>query len=208
MNVPLWRIALSIALLVLVLEPGTAWAGGYGAYLETEFSEAELTDDRLDRDFNAKLGGLGMLWDSHIAADNLLNYRLGVGYRLGRRSIHRQDNETVNGFIFDQTIGVSLLRSSRFRVWAGPSVRFNVDWYSSQGDLDIVDVGIGFGPRIGANYHLTDRLSLTSSLSFHYAFLSENIENSGSNQTYEGSQYIVGLRLGVFWRGEYDNWDE
>ena len=207
-TVALLRVALSVVLLGMGFGSETAVAGGYGGYLEGEFSYGELDDHDLHRDFDAKMGGLGLIYDGNIAVDELLNYRLAFGYRLGRRSLDEHSNETVNGLTFDQTIGVGLLRNSRIRVWGGPSLRFSVDWYSSTGDLDIVDVAIGIGPRVGINYHLNDRISLTTSLSYHGMFLSENVESNGSNETFNGPQHIVGLRVGVLWRGEGDAWGD
>lgn len=206
--VPQWRVALSIVLLGMALGSGTALAGGYGAYLESEFSFAKIDDNGVHRDFDAKMGGLGFIWDGNIAVDELLNYRLSFGYRVGRRFLDAHSNETVNGLTFDQTLGMAPFRNSRFRVWGGPSLRFSVDWYSSAGDLDIVDVAIGIGPRIGVNYHLNEKISLTTSLSYHYMYLAENIESNGSNETFDGPQHIVGLRVGILFRGEDDIWDD
>ena len=207
---PLWRFALCLALLGLGLElglqPGTARAGGYGGYLEGDLTFAKLKDGDLHRDFDAMMGGLGLLYDGNIAGNELLNYRLAFGYRLGRRIIDGQRNETVNGLTFDQTLGFGLLRNSRIRIWGGPALRIDVDWYSSSGDRDIVDVSIGVGPRVGINYHLNDRISLTTSVAYHLMYLSENIESNGANETFDGPQHIVGLRVGVLWRGEDDLW--
>ena len=202
------RVALVVVWLGLGLGSETALAGGYGGYLEGEFSSAKLEDNSLNRDFDADMGGLGFMYDGNIAVDQPLNYRLAFGYRLGRRSIDGLSNETVNGLVFDQTLGYAPLRNSQFRLWGGPSLRFSVDWYSSVGDFDIVDVAIGIGPRVGVNYHLNDRISLTSSLAYHYMYMSENIESNGANETYRGPQHMVGVRIGILWRREGDAWGE
>lgn len=192
---------------VLGLGAGTAHAGGYGGYLESEISSSNIDDGGRDRAFDAEMWGLGVMWDGNIAVDELLNYRIEFGYRLGKRDLDEHSNETVNGITLDQTLGVGFFRRSLFRVWAGPSVRLNFDWYSSAGDRDIVDVAIGVGPRVGVNIHLTETISLTTSVAYHYMYLSELIEFDGLNKTVDGPQHIVGVRIGVLWRGEDDVWD-
>ena len=87
-------------------------------------------------------------------------------------------------------------------------MRLNFDWYSSAGDVDIVDVAIGMGPRVGLNLHLTDTLSVTGSVAYHYMYLSENLESEGLNTTVDGPQHIVGFRIGILWRAENDVWDD
>ena len=194
-------------LVVLGLSAATAHAGGYGVYLESEISSSKINDHGRDRGFDAEMWGLGFMWDGNIAVDELMNYRLEVGYRLGERDLDEHSNETVNGFTIDQTLGFGFFRSSLIRAWAGPSVRLNFDWYGTQGDVDIVDVAIGLGPRVGLNLHLTETLSATTSVAYHYMYLSELIESRGLNKTIDGPQHIVGVRVGLLWRGEDDVWD-
>ncbi len=204
--VRLLRVALAVAM--LGFGSGVAQAGGYGGYLEGEFSFSGINDHGVDRGFEAQMGGLGLIYDGNIAVDELLNYRLGFGYRLGSRDLDDGGTETVNGLTLDQTLGLGFLRNSLVRVWAGPSLRLNFDWYGNAGDVDIMDVSIGVGPRFGVNLHVTDRISLTSSVAYHYMYLSENLESQGLNQTIDGPQHMVGLNLGILWRSEDDIWGE
>lgn len=204
-------VVLSCALVtlgVLGFGASTAHAGGYGGYVESEISWSNISDGGRDRAFDAEMWGIGFMWDGNIATDELLNYRIEVGYRLGKRDLDEHSNETVNGFTIDQTLGVSFLRNNLYRVWAGPSVRLNFDWYSSVGDVDIVDVGIGIGPRVGVNIHVTPQISVTTSVAYHYMYLSELIESEGVNKTVDGPQHIVGVRVGILWRGEDDIWGD
>lgn len=193
---------------VWVASGSAAHAGGYGGYLESEISNSKIDDHGLDRGFDAEMWGLGFMYDGNIAVDELLNYRLNIGYRVGRRDLDEQPNETVHGLTMDNTLGLGFFRNSRFRVWAGPSVRLSFDWYESPGDVDIVDVAIGIGPRLGVNVHLTDTISVTSSVAYHYMYLSELIESNGINRTVDGPQHMVGVRIGVLWRGEDDIWED
>ncbi|MCP4036739.1 MAG: hypothetical protein GY733_07375 [bacterium] len=194
-------------LFVLVLGAGPALAGGWGGYLEGEFSNSKIKDHGIDRGFDAAMGGIGALWDSDISTADLLNFRLGAGYRLGERDLDEAKDETVNGLTLDATIGYGALRRQTFRVWGGPSARLNFDWYGSAGDVDVVDVAIGIGPRIGVNLNLGERLTLTASTSYHYMYLAEQIESNGSNRTVDGPQHMFGVRIGLLWRGEDDLWE-
>ncbi|MFT5444366.1 MAG: hypothetical protein ACI8W3_003421 [Myxococcota bacterium] len=204
--VQLLQVLLTLALLGFAAP--AAHAGGKGVYLEGEFASSNLDDHGINRSFDAKMGGLGFLYDGNVEADNALNYRLQFGYRLGKRELDKHSDQTVNGLTLDNTLGYGLLRSELVRVWAGPSLRLNVDWYSSVGDVDIVDVGVGIGPRIGMNMHLTDTLSLTTSVAYHYMYLSELLESEGVNRTIDGPQHIVGVNIGFLWRGVNDVWED
>ncbi len=205
-TVPLLQVVLTAALLCFGV--GTARAGGLGGYVESEFSTSNINDHGRDRGFDAAMGGLGFIYDGNVAADALLNYRITFGYRLGRRDPDEEKNETVNGLTLDQTLGFGLLRNSRMRVWGGPSIRLNFDWYGRAGDIDIVDVAIGVGPRVGVNVHLGDRISLTTSVAYHYMYLSELEESNGINRTIDGPQHMVGIHLGILWRSEDDVWGD
>lgn len=210
MAVKLLRVVVPLVGIVAVgLYAATAHAGN-GGYVEGEFSFSKINDHGLDRGFDAAMWGIGFMYDGNVVADELLNYRLEVGYRVGEREfdLDKLSDETVNGFTIDQTLGMGFFRTPMLRVFAGPSVRLNFDWYSSAGDVDIVDVAIGMGPRVGLNLHLTDTLSVTGSVAYHYMYLSENLESKGLNTTVDGPQHIVGFRIGILWRAENDVWDD
>jgi len=200
------RIACACLLLFVLLSPARAFASGLGGYLEGEWSWSEINDHGEDRGFDASMGGLGVLWDSHVASPDPFNFRLAFGYRLGERDLDAAKDELVNGLTLDTTVGYGLWSNAQWRLWAGPSARLSYDWYSSAGDVDIVDLGIGIGPRVGANFHISETLSVTGSIAYHYTYLSELIERDGKNRTIDGPQHIVGLRIGLLWRDDaYDD---
>jgi len=185
---------------------GPAYAGGFGGYLEGEFSNSQIKDHGVDRGFDAAMGGIGFLWDSDVSTADPLNFRFGFGYRVGERDLDEGGDETVNGLTLDSTIGYGAFRNEAFRLWGGPSLRLNFDWYSESGDRDIVDVAVGIGPRLGINFHLGGRLTLTASASYHYMYLSEQIERRGFNRTVDGPQHMFGVRVGMLLRGRDDLW--
>ena len=238
--IPMFKApARPLALLVVASLLGAAapaWAGGFGLALETEWTNSDISDaipfneGRVNRDFDQWMGGIGFSYDTNVAADELVNYRMKVGYRVGRRTyddkrtfnvprrvesvdpdqetlVVDQDEETVNAFTLHQTVGFGFVRNERFRVWAGPSVRLNVDWYTPTTDLDVVNVAIGMGPEIGVNYHVSDRLSLSLSASYNYMYLSESLELTGPDTRFDGGQHMAALALTFFWRTVDDTFD-
>jgi len=226
-------VALAVAAAVLV--SSDARAGGYGVYLEAEFSDASLdkfialNDDKVVRDFKSAMGGFGFIYDSNVSRDEPFNYRFKVGYRYGHRDwdengtvtiprsqdtqdpdltpvSFKQDSDDIQGVTFNQTLGYGFVRNSTLRAWAGPTVRLNVDWYGAATDIDVVDVAIGGGPELGINYHLNDELSISGSLSYGYFYLAEHFESNGDDEKIEGSQHILALTISILWRNESDRW--
>jgi hypothetical protein len=234
------RAAKSLAVAVTVLAAaalvsGDARAGGYGVYLEAEYSDASLDSfiafntEKVNRDFESGMGGLGFVYDTNVSRDEPFNYRFKIGYRFGRRDwdentkvtfprapdqqdpdtspiSFNQDAKDAQGVTLNQTLAWGFFRNQTVRVWAGPAVRLNIDWYGVATDLDVVDVGIGGGPELGINYHLNEQISLSTSLSYSYLYLSENFDTIGDDKEINGSQHFVALSISVFFRTESDRW--
>ena len=236
---PIKRLALTMALLgVISLTANAAHAGGHGLYAEFEHAwtsiEGDLTFNspvKVNRDFDDSMGGVGFLYDTNVATDTLINYRVRVGYRAGKRnwnkkrtvtlesrtcqedplcesSEFKQDSETVQGLTFNQTLGFGLIRRPEYRVWMGPTMRVNVDWYGADTHLDIVDVSVGGGPEIGVNYHLNDRMSATASFSYNFMYFGEYFETVGHDKRFDGSQHLLTLSVGFLFRTEFDLFED
>ena len=220
---------------VTSLTADTAHAGGYGLYAEFEHAWTSVDGNlafnspvEINRDFDDSMGGVGFMYDTNVATDTLMNYRVRVGYRAGKRnwdkkrediifatrtsqedplgesSTFSQDSETVQGLTFNQTLGFGLIRRPDYRVWMGPTMRVSVDWYGATTDLDIVDVSVGGGPEIGLNYHLSDRMSATASFSYNFMYFGEYFETTGHDQRFDGSQHLLTLSVGFLFRTEFD----
>ena len=77
---------------VASLTANTAHAGGYGLYTEFEHAWTSVDGDlafnsgKVNRDFDDSMGGVGFLYDTNVATDTLINYRIRVGYRAGKRN--------------------------------------------------------------------------------------------------------------------------
>ncbi len=223
-----------------VLTSSDAQAGGYGLYLEGEFSQASIDKifsfaaEKIDRDFKSAMGGVGFIYDSNVARDEPINYRIKIGYRHGRRKwddksdvaipsagdpddtdarpitfiTFEPKSEWVPGLTFNQTVGYGFIRTPLYRVWAGPTLRFDVDWYGVATDLDVVDLAVGGGPELGINYHLNDHLSLSASLSYNFLYIAEHFETTGTDQRLQGSQHLLALTVSLLFRNESDRWGE
>ncbi len=183
------------------------------------------------RDFRSGMGGLGFVYDTNIARDEPINYRFKIGYRYGQRKWDKTDTITVprnldkpnafaqvitfepksrsaQGLTLNQTLGYGFVRNQAYRVWAGPTVRLNIDWYGVATDLDIVDVAFGGGPEIGINYHLGDNLSVGASVSYNFLYLGEHFETTGDDQRFDGYQHLLALSISVFFRSEFDRFGD
>lgn len=229
-------MALAIALLGSALSmAGSAHARGYGLYVEGEYADTSVdgriafNTEKIIRDFDDTMLGVGFLFDSNVAADSLLNYRFRVGYRHANRSWDKKqtinvprrtdqedvlettttfesDSQRVQGVTFNQTLGFGLLRRPTYRFWAGPTLRLNVDWYGVATDLDLVDVSVGGGPEIGLNYHLGDTMSVSATFAYHYMYFGEHFESTGEDIRFDGSQHLLTLSIGFLFREEFDRW--
>ncbi|MBW2387875.1 MAG: hypothetical protein JRG89_05500 [Deltaproteobacteria bacterium] len=253
---------LNVTALILALVTAAVWApddaraGGYGLYLEADFSDASIdkqfsfseqgfifsdpnfsfSDEKTDVGFEAAMGGIGFIYDTNVARDEPLNYRVKMGFRVGRRKpddktpisipgqvpiaddmtgnevnnpiTFKPKTETILGLTLNHTLGYGFMRRPSFRIWAGPTMRINVDWYGATTDLDIVDVSVGGGPEIGFNYHLSDQLSLSTSLAYNYLYISEHFETTGEDRRLEGSQHLLALSVSLLFRTESDRWSK
>lgn len=224
------RHAIAVAVLAAFVMPsGSSSAGGHGVFFESEYSDASIekslsfNDGRVNRDFDGFMFGAGYIYDTNIATDNPISYRIRLGYRVGKRTpddkttiilanrlapedsdisdtIAPVKSKTAQGVTLSQTVAYGFIRNETYRIWAGPTVRLNADWYGLATNVDVVDIAFGGGPEIGINYHLNDRISLTSSLAYSVLYFAEHFESKGKDPTFKGYQHHVGLTFSVLWR--------
>lgn len=229
----LFGVGLAVLLSLSPLVAPEARAGGYGAALEYEWTDSDISEPipfnpgRTQRDFEQHMGGFQFVYDTNVARDEVLNYRVRVGFRVGERKYDdkqdvrvprrtddedpdeetisfEQDEESLWGFTFHQTVGYGFLRDERYRVWAGPSVRLNVDWHSPTTNLDVINVAFGAGPELGINYHLSDRISLGLTATYNIMYLSEVLQVNGPDRDFDGYQHMGAIAIHFFWRSEDD----
>lgn len=172
--IPNRRVLVALVAIVLhaSLSAGQARAAGYGAFFEygwdtvTTGGDLEvlpsLTGIPLSV-FDRNSFGVGFSFDSNLARDRVFNNRLDVGFHI--TDFANVDAPGGKGLVVNNAFGFGLYRGEKSRLWIGPAVRVDADWYDID---DVVDVQVGWGPQIGFNRHLGR--NLTATLSFAYNF--------------------------------------
>jgi hypothetical protein len=165
-----WTLALALVL----LSSGSAMAGGTGLFIEYGRNIAapggDIGDpggaalDLLDRNELA----VGISFDSNLAReDDLFNFRFDIGYH--RASFASGVSDAVfgdsNGAMLNGAFGFGLLRTSGMRLWLGPALRMNFDYY---GASELFDYQLGIGPQVGLNFNLGGNATVTLSTAYNY----------------------------------------
>ena len=149
-------------------------AGGIGLFIEYGRNVAatggdigsppEPVLDLLDRNELA----IGITTDSNLASeDDLFNFRFDLGYH--RASFANGFSEAIfgssNGAMMNGAFGVGLLRTSGLRLWLGPAVRMNFDYF---GQSEIFDYQVGVGPQAGINLNFGGNSTIVISAAYNY----------------------------------------
>src|SRR5437870_4786207 len=130
-------LVLTLAVLVIATVQD-ARATGLGLY----FEYGNVFDGQLDHtiagdvDFDEDHFGGGFSFDTNVAADNLFNYRLDVGYQKVEGDYGPFGDVDGDGIVLDNAFGFGEFRSDRARVWIGPAVRLTFDFFD---DVPIFD---------------------------------------------------------------------
>lgn len=136
------------------------------------FPESDLLN-LLDRNEFA----IGFSMDTNVAADRLFNYRLDFGFH---RSMWVNDDDPLdrvlalalgrpsgssNGIMLNNVFGFGVLRTPAVRVWLGPAIRMNFDYY---GDGEAFDYQLGIGPQLGINFNMGSVFTIVLSSAYNY----------------------------------------
>ncbi len=174
-------------------------AAGVGLQAGYAYGAQEVDYEQVRVNFDNHRFRLGVAFDTSLARDRLLHYRVGVSYV---RTTNDAD-DVSNGASIDQAVGFGLLRSAKARVWAGPALRVGVDIYEGEGN-DLFDITWGLGPRLGVNWHVSSRLTLAASFAYHYQFVREKVRDALGTEVFHGSEHLFGLTLSLFVRSRDD----
>jgi hypothetical protein len=143
-----------------VMAYGLGVYGSYG-YGWADWKSDSSTSGRLEKD--AGHYGIGILFDTAVAKDELFNYRLNLGYeKLKARPGEGTLSYDLDGVIIDNDFGFGLIRTKSVRVWVGPELRLQY-WrgYTTGSNYHDTNIfGVGIGPVIGLNYHFGPLVSL------------------------------------------------
>lgn len=190
---------LSTLLSVCIAVPNSM-ALGLGLYWTSAWGDAayDAEDDSNTWDFDAEIErrGYGLVLDTAIAKDRLVNLRLNTGYYNWQED---QDGEIIDldGFQAVIDLGFGIVRNQYLRFWMGAEISAAYGDGSIEGfdAFEAYLINVGAGPVAGFNFHFSDRISLGIKAGYLYErFIGEG-ENTITDVTvdYEGytGQYFV-----------------
>ena len=191
-------VSLGLALLfpassAMAVGAGMYFSYGHGWGNVDDDDWDQIFDDGLpyDYDFDENVFGVGFTFDTNVAKNRLFNYRLEIGYERvwqewpsGNPTLRwdydfpgnppppaafTRSKYTGNGLSINNAFGFGVVRTDRMRLWVGPALRLNADWYDAD-DFDVLEFNVGVGPQVGINYHVGERTSLALSFGYQYLF--------------------------------------
>lgn len=163
-------LATGVAVLVVA---GRAQAHGLGAHAAVGVGERSHQQ-------------VGFTWDTALASDRLLNFRLNLGYERFELRNEFGDEYDYKGVILEETLGVRLLANERLRLWAGPQLVTAL--YSGE-------AGAGWGVALGGNWHLEGVTSLGLTLSVRRMDYSSLVWGKDEKETVGSLQLLLMFRL-------------
>jgi hypothetical protein len=187
----------------------SSMAVGLGFYYTSGWGEAvydaeDDADNTWDFDVDLERRGYGLVFDTTVAKDRLVNFRLNLGNYNWEEADESGNHIDLDGFQAVADLGFGLVRNQHLRLWLG------VELAGSYGDgsleendaYEVTMINVGAGPVLGTNFHMGDRISFGVKVGWLYErFIGEG-ENTITDTTvdYVGytTQYFV--TLSVFYR--------
>ena len=142
-----------------------AHAVGLGLYGSAGGGSADWSDRHSDFRNSIEHLSYGFALDTAPASDRLFNYNLNIGYDIfsnkNTRHSNAWENTDLEGFLMSHNFGFGGLISPSTRLWFGPELR--LEWLegapSNFPDYKIRLFGVGFGPVLGLNFNVGERLT-------------------------------------------------
>ena len=120
-------IVCSVFILAYLKPAGAIGIGLYGTggvdfstWREKKYETYSFNNNRNYKTTNYLFGG-GLIMDTNVAGDSLLNYRFTFGYQQYR--IPDFGTEYMHGICMSHTLGFGLVRTRFVRLWIGPQLR-------------------------------------------------------------------------------------
>lgn len=193
------RAALLLSFSTVWLISSPAMAGGFGGYFEYSRVAQEIEFEFVDATFTSNRLGVGLIVDTNVVRDELLNLRGSFGYVYTENTV---DDEAHGGAI-DLALGFGLWRGLDFRLWAGPAIRSSVDFYDNS-TAQVLDISVGGGARFGLNWHVNSRVSVSPSISYQYLYVRETIKDDFGKDEFDGHKQLITARLTFMFRNGAD----
>lgn len=216
--------AVASALLVVTLSSpafaGVGIFGEYGRNIATSGGERglALTLTGLSTEFFDRNDiTVGVAFDSNLARDRLFNSRTDIGFHAALYADPTSSAVMGTGLggSLAWTLGLGLVRSEQMRLWLGPNLRLNADWYDASlfnTAGDHADLQLGFGPQIGLNLHTGDSATVTISGVYNYKWgwnFLPDVSAGGTIPigTISHRDHYLGINVAFFWRGGGDKFE-
>lgn len=185
----------------MALGLGFYYTSGWG---EAVYDAEDDADNTWDFDVDLERRGYGLVFDTAVAKDRLVNFRLNLGGYNWEEADESGNHIDLDGVQAVADLGFGLVRNPYLRLWVG------VEFTGAYGDgsleendaYEITMINLGAGPVLGTNFHMGDRVSFGVKAGWLYErFIGEG-ENTITDTTvdYTGytTQYFV--TLSVFYR--------
>ncbi|MDP6979035.1 MAG: hypothetical protein QF570_10610 [Myxococcota bacterium] len=184
---------------VAVVQASSATAGGVGAYLEYPRGNQTIAYNLGEADFTNTRLGAGIVLDTNVARDELLNVRGTVGYVRTENTV----DEEAHGGALDLSVGFGVVRLRDLRLWVAPAARIGVDFYDN--DLaEVLGLGFGGGVRLGLNWHVSPQVSIAPSIAYQYMYVRETIDDDFGKDRFNGTEQLITVRLTFLFRDAED----
>jgi hypothetical protein len=196
-----------LLILLCSLTATHASAAGYGLYVGTA-PEVGRFDIPADPGTEWNFSG-GLLIDSNVARNRLFNYRLALGYQYTTFDLDRPFSDFVDdeghGFSINQSFGLGLVRSRRFRIWAGPAYPLSGGGVNRVSLPAYGTIQVGIGPELGINLHTGKVGSITLSGGYQVTYdlriwTTGRTTRDGGVSTSSSGAHIVFANLGFLFR--------
>jgi len=211
---PRRRLGVAVTVAAIALGLGMpAHSVGFGANFTYTNGSAEVedTDDVFpDVDIDSDEFEVGFSFDTSLARDRLLNYRLNANFA----SIEQDIDVLSTGFhikgygvALNQVFGFGVYRSPHSRVFLGPAIHLGYGYFDDgdQGiDFEAHLATAAIGPEVGINIHAGDNLTVSVSGFYRFGvvaqFFEEPFDSFGSDGILVGEQHRVGVTTTIFFR--------
>ncbi|HYD48154.1 MAG TPA: hypothetical protein VEB21_07400 [Terriglobales bacterium] len=203
------KITLIAGALAALFTASVSYAAGIGGHIEYAYSSIDLTGPEIEAD----RGTIGFTYDTDVARDTLFNYRLQAGYQFSSYEYESfNGDDEGHGLNLLNAFGFGIFRSPFVRVWAGPAIRFTVDSIDSGGN-EFVDVSLGGGPIVGANFHVGPNLTLSPSIAYNYSWVGSYCDDCFGDDDETGDEHRISLNFAILFRTPDDffgssDWDD
>jgi hypothetical protein len=214
-----WRylsILLLVAFSALCVSP--AWSAGIGGNFTYGSSEGRVDDeDDFFPDINtsADVYEIGLSFDTNLAQDRLVNYRLSANLQIIEQKLNQRAAKAKidgAGFALNQVLGFGVFRSPRMRVFIGPSLHLGIAGFDEHETVQGVRVKFeevlftaALGPELGVNMHVGKRFTVSVSGFYRYGLQVQGFDDpfdvgGASDGVFTGDIHRVGVTTAIYFR--------